>query len=144
MAKPVIGLMLGDVTGIGPEICAKLLASGATSNLANTVVIGDRRKYLTALVMIDHDNVAKFAQDKGVPFSNYASLCRAREVVDLIREEVDKVNKTLARVETVKKFRLIDTLLTAEDEELTPTMKLKRKLVNAKYKPLIDSMYGED
>jgi len=112
--------------------------------ISDAVVIGDRRKYLTALVMIDHDNVAKYAQDKGVPFSNYTSLCRAKEVVDLIRDEVDKVNKQLARVETVKKFRLIDTLLTAEDEELTPTMKLKRKLVNKKYAPLIDSMYKED
>jgi long-chain acyl-CoA synthetase len=112
--------------------------------ISDAVVIGDRRKFLTALVMIDHDNVAKFAQDKGVPFSNYASLCRAQEVQDLIREEIDKVNKQLARVETVKKFRLIDTLLTAEDEELTPTMKLKRKLVNKKYAPLIDSMYKDD
>jgi long-chain acyl-CoA synthetase len=111
--------------------------------VSDAVVIGDRRKFLTALIMIDHDNVAKFAQDKGVPFSNYASLCRAQEVQDLIRDEIDKVNKTLARVETVKKFRLIDTLLTAEDEELTPTMKLKRKLVNKKYAPLIDSMYKE-
>ena len=112
--------------------------------ISDAVVIGDRRKYLTALIMIDHDNVAKYAQDKGVPFSNYASLCRAQEVQDLIRDEVDKVNKTLARVETVKKFRLIDTLLTAEDEELTPTMKLKRKLVNKKYEPLIESMYKGD
>jgi long-chain acyl-CoA synthetase len=111
--------------------------------ISDAVVIGDRRKYLTALIMIDHDNVAKYAQDKGVPFSNYASLCRAQEVQDLIRDEIDKVNKTLARVETVKKFRLIDTLLTAEDEELTPTMKLKRKLVNKKYAPLIESMYSE-
>jgi long-chain acyl-CoA synthetase len=112
--------------------------------ISDAVVIGDRRKFLTALIMIDHDNVAKFAQDKGVPFSNYTSLCRAQEVQDLIHDEVDKVNKKLARVETVKKFRLIDTLLTAEDEELTPTMKLKRKLVNKKYAPLIDSMYKGD
>ncbi len=111
--------------------------------ISDAVVIGDRRKFLTALIMIDHDNVAKFAQDKGVPFSNYASLCRAQEVQDLIAEEIDKVNKQFARVETIKKFRLIDTLLTAEDEELTPTMKLKRKLVNKKYAPLIDSMYKE-
>jgi long-chain acyl-CoA synthetase len=111
--------------------------------ISDAVVIGDRRKFLTALIMIDHDNVAKFAQDKGVPFSNYASLCRAQEVQDLIGGEIDKVNRQFARVETIKKFRLIDTLLTAEDEELTPTMKLKRKLVNTKYAPLIDSMYKE-
>jgi long-chain acyl-CoA synthetase len=109
--------------------------------ISDAVVIGDRRQYLTALIMIDHDNVAKFAQDRNVPFSNYASLCRATEVVDLIRDEIEKVNKGFARVETIKKFRLIDTLLTAEDEELTPTLKLKRKLVNTKYKELIDSMY---
>jgi long-chain acyl-CoA synthetase len=112
--------------------------------ISDAVVIGDRRKYLTALIMIDHDNVAKFAQDRGVPFSNYTSLCRAQEVQDLIRDEIDKVNKNFARVETIKKFRLIDTLLTPEDEELTPTMKLKRKLVNVKYKSLIDSMYAGD
>ncbi len=111
--------------------------------ISDAVVIGDRRKFLTALIMIDHDNVAKFAQDKGVPFSNYASLCRAQEVQDLIGGEIDKVNRQFARVETIKKFRLIDTLLTAEDEELTPTMKLKRKLVNKKYAPLIESMYKE-
>ena len=112
--------------------------------ISDAVVIGDRRKFLTSLIMIDHDNVAKFAQDKGVAFSNYTSLCRAQEVQDLIRGEIDKVNKNFARVESIKKFRLIDTLLTAEDEELTPTMKLKRKLVNTKYKNLIDSMYAGD
>ncbi len=108
------------------------------------MVIGDKRKFLTALIMIDHDNVAKFAQDKGVPFSNYTSLCRAQEVQDLIGTEIDRVNRGFARVETIKKFRLIDTLLTAEDEELTPTMKLKRKLVNKKYGDLIESMYRGD
>jgi len=107
------------------------------------VVIGDQRPYLTCLVMIDQDNVEKFAQDHDVPFSNYASLCRAREVRDLIAGEIDRVNKRFARVEQVKKFRLIERKLDAEDEELTPTMKLKRKLVNRKYADLIESMYRE-
>jgi long-chain acyl-CoA synthetase len=105
------------------------------------VVIGDKRPYLTALVMIDHENVEKFAQDNAIPFSNYASLCRRPEVQALIQGEVDRVNTLFARVEQVKKFRLIEQKLTAEDEELTPTMKLKRKLVNDKYKGLIESMY---
>jgi long-chain acyl-CoA synthetase len=111
--------------------------------ISDAVVIGDRRKYLTCLVMIDHENVAKFAQDRNVPFTHYASLCAAQPVQDLIRGEIDKVNRTVARVETIKDFRLIDTLLTAEDEELTPTMKLKRKHVNQKYAPLIDQMYRD-
>ncbi|MCW8971158.1 MAG: AMP-dependent synthetase/ligase [Rhodospirillales bacterium] len=108
----------------------------------DAVVIGDKRKFLTALVMIDHDNVIKFAQDNDVPFTNYASLCRAKEVQDLIWAEIEKVNANFARVETIKKFRLIEQLLTAEDDELTPTMKLKRKYVNEKYKDMIDGMYA--
>jgi long-chain acyl-CoA synthetase len=109
--------------------------------ISDAVVIGDRRKYLTCLIMIDHENVLKFAQDNNIPFSNFASLCRAPEVVQLVAAEVEKVNRNFARVETIKEFRLIDQQLTAEDDELTPTMKLKRKFVNEKYKPLIDSMY---
>ncbi|MCC7459528.1 MAG: long-chain fatty acid--CoA ligase [Nitrospira sp.] len=112
--------------------------------IADAVVIGDRRKYLSALVMIDPDNVAKYAQDARVPFTNYASLCRAREVIELIQREIDRVNAQFARVEGIKRFRLIEVQLSAEDEELTPTMKLKRKLVNEKYKSLIDSMYPQD
>ncbi|HKX04218.1 MAG TPA: AMP-binding protein [Methylomirabilota bacterium] len=109
--------------------------------ISDAVVIGDRRKFLSCLVMIDHETVAQFAQERNVPFSNFASLCRAPEVQDLIRDEIERVNRQLARVETVKQFRLIEQLLTPEDEELTPTMKLRRTFVNVKYKDLIDSMY---
>jgi long-chain acyl-CoA synthetase len=91
--------------------------------------------------MIDHENVAKFAQDHDVPFTNFASLTRAKPVLDLLAEEVEKVNRKLARVETIKRFRLIEQQLDPEDEELTPTMKLKRKFVNQKYRDLIESMY---
>lgn len=111
--------------------------------IADAVVIGDKRKYLTALIMIDHDNVAKFAQDHDIPFTNFASLCRAPQVLALIEAQVAKVNDQFARVEQIKKFRLIDVQLTPEDEELTPTMKLKRKFVNERYRPVIESMYAE-
>jgi long-chain acyl-CoA synthetase len=111
--------------------------------ITDAVVVGDRRPYLVALVMVDHENVENYAQEHAIPFSNYASLCRRPEIVALIQGEIDKVNRQFARVEQVKKFRLIETKLTAEDEELTPTMKLKRKLVNEKYKSLIEAMYAE-
>jgi len=109
--------------------------------ITDAVVIGDARKYLTCLIMIDQENVEKHAQDNDIPYTNFASLCAAEEVVELIWAETKKVNKQFARVEQIKKIKLIDQLLTAEDDELTPTMKLKRKFVNKKYADLIDSMY---
>ena len=111
--------------------------------ISDAVVIGDKRKFLSCLIMIDYDNVAKHAQDANVPFTDFASLCRAREISDLIWGEIERVNAGFARVETIKKFRLIEQQLTAEDDEVTPTMKLKRKFVSEKYKTMIDGMYAE-
>lgn len=110
--------------------------------ITDAVVIGDRRAYLTALIMIDQDNVERYAQEHDVPFSNYASLARAPEIVKLIQQEVDRVNAEFARVEQIKRFRLLETQLSAEDEELTPTMKLKRSFVQKKYAQLVESMYA--
>ncbi len=109
--------------------------------ISDAVIIGDKRKFLSCLIMIDEDNVMKFAQDHDVPFSNFESLCRTKEIVELIDGEVSGVNKKFANVEQVKKFSLIDIQLTAEDDELTPTMKLKRKFINEKYSNIIESMY---
>ena len=110
--------------------------------ITDAVVVGDRRPYLTCLVMIDHENVTHYAQDNDVPFTNYTSLCHTREVQDLIWHEIENVNTQFANVETIKRFKLIDQLLDPEDDELTPTQKLKRKVVNEKYADLIQEMYG--
>lgn len=109
--------------------------------ISDAVVIGDKRKFLSCLVMIDQENVEKYAQDRRVPFSDFASLCRTEAVVELINGVIDNVNEDFARVEQIKSFRLIDTVLTAEDDELTATMKLKRSFVEQKYNSLIDEMY---
>jgi long-chain acyl-CoA synthetase len=110
--------------------------------ISDAVVIGDKRKFLTALIMIDQENVEKFAQERRVPFSDFKSLCAAPEVRELIAGIVEETNREFARVEQIKDFRLIDVLLTPEDEELTATMKLKRSFVEQKHKRLIDEMYG--
>ncbi|MCP4691996.1 MAG: long-chain fatty acid--CoA ligase [Desulfobacterales bacterium] len=109
--------------------------------IQDAVVIGEGRKYLTALLLIDEDNVTKYAQDNAVPFTTFADLTRNPEVVKLIGEEVDKVNKTLARVETVKKFRLLPRRFYAEDGDVTPTQKVKRRSLEKTYTDLIESMY---
>jgi long-chain acyl-CoA synthetase len=109
----------------------------------DAVVIGDGRKYVSALIFIDEDNVVKFAQENKVPFTTFGTLTKAKEVVQLVADEVDTVNKTLARVEQVKRFALLPKKLIAEDGEVTPTMKLKRKYINETYAELIEEMYGK-
>jgi long-chain acyl-CoA synthetase len=107
----------------------------------DAVVIGDRRKFLSCLIMIDEDNVVKYAQDNKVQFSTYKDLTQAPEILKLIQCEVDKVNETLSRVEQVKKFTILPKKLYEEDGEVTPTMKVKRKYVNEAFKDLIEGMY---
>ena len=109
--------------------------------ISDAVIIGDQRKFLSCLIMIDQENVEHYAQTHSVPFTDYRSLCARPEIIELIDGEVTRVNADFSSVEQVKKFRLIDVLLTAEDEELTPTMKLKRSFVSKKYDNLISEMY---
>ncbi len=110
--------------------------------ISDAVVIGDRRKYLSCLVMVDKENVEHHAQMNSIPFTDYRSLCARREIIDLIDAEIRQVNSHFSQAEQIKTFRLIDILLTAEDDELTPTMKLKRSYINDKYNGLIEDMYG--
>ena len=107
----------------------------------DAVVIGDRRKFLSSLIMIDEDNVVKYAQDNKVQFSTYKDLTRHPDILKLIQGEVDKVNESLSRVEQVKKFTILTKKLYEEDGEVTPTMKVKRKYVNEAFADLIEAMY---
>jgi long-chain acyl-CoA synthetase len=107
----------------------------------DAVIIGDRRKFITALIMIDEDNVVKYAQDQKVQFSTYKDLTQAPEINRLIQGEVNQVNDTLARVEQIKKFTILPKKLYEEDGEVTPTMKVKRKYVNEAFSDLIEAMY---
>lgn len=109
--------------------------------ITDAVVVGDGKPYLTALVMIDQEHVARYAQEQQVPYTDFASLTQTEAVRELIKAEVASANERVARVEQIKHFRIIDQLLTAEDEELTPTMKLKRKVIHTKYAALIAEMY---
>ena len=105
------------------------------------IVIGDGRKYLTALIQIEYENVAKWAQDNNIAYTTFKSLAQCTEVHDLIFREVQKANKEFASVETIKKFTLLDKELDHDDDELTATLKVRRKAIDEKFGDIIETMY---
>ncbi|MFH1934135.1 MAG: AMP-binding protein [Pseudomonadota bacterium] len=109
--------------------------------IQDAVVIGDGRKYLISLILIDEDNVTKYAQDNRIPFTTFADLTQNAEIRKLIEKEVSKVNKTLSRVESIKKFELLPRRFYEEDGDVTPTKKVKRRFLEDRYADLIEKMY---
>jgi long-chain acyl-CoA synthetase len=110
--------------------------------IKEAVVIGDGRKYLTALIQLDYENVGNWAQNNKIPYTTYKSLAENPEVYDLIRREVEKVNRSLAQVETIKRFKVLEKELDQDDEELTATQKVKRKVISDRFKQEIEEMYA--
>jgi len=110
--------------------------------IKEAIVIGDARKYLTALIQIEYDNVGNWAQNKKIPYTTYRSLARNTEVYELIKKEIEEVNETLAQVETIKKYKILDKELDQDDEELTATQKVKRKVIEERFKEDIAQMYS--
>lgn len=109
--------------------------------IQDAVVIGDGRKYIVALILIDEDNVTKYAQDHRIPFTTFEDLTKNRDIIRLIDGEVKKVNKTLSRVESIKRFALLPRRFYEEDGDVTPTKKVKRRFIEKRYKDLIESLY---
>jgi long-chain acyl-CoA synthetase len=109
--------------------------------IQDAVVVGERRKYLVSLILIDEDNVTKYAQDHRIPFTTFADLTQNPEIRKLIEGEVLKVNKTLSQVETIKKFELLPRRFYEEDGDVTPTKKVKRRFLEKRYADLIQKMY---
>lgn len=106
------------------------------------MVIGDRRKFLTALIGIEFDTVANWALRKNITFTTYRDLSEKPEVIKLIQKAVDEANEHFARVETVKKFALIPKELDHEEGELTATQKIKRKVLVDQFSEIIEGMYA--
>jgi len=109
--------------------------------IKEAIIIGDRRKFLTALIQLELENVSNWAQSNRILFTTYKSLARNEQIYDLIKEEVGEVNRVLANVETIKKFTILDKELDHDDEELTATMKVRRATVEEKFSDLIEKMY---
>ena len=109
--------------------------------IREAIVIGDRRKYLTALIGIEGDTVGNWASRRNLMFTTYADLASKPEVVELLHEAVTDANADLAQVETIKAFRLLPKELDQEDGEVTATQKVKRKAITEEFGTLIESMY---
>ena len=106
------------------------------------MVIGDRRKFLTALIGIELDTVGNWALRRNITFTTYRDLSEKPEVRKLIQKAVDDANEHFARVETVKKFALIPKELDHEEGELTATQKIKRRVLTDQFSEIIEEMYA--
>jgi long-chain acyl-CoA synthetase len=112
--------------------------------ISEIIVFGDQRRYVSALIEIDFENVAQWARQHQIPYTGYMSLSQNEKVVQLIGREVAQLNERLARVEQVKKFRILPKELVPEDGDTTPTRKVKRTHAYKLFGDIVEAMYVED
>jgi long-chain acyl-CoA synthetase len=135
------------VTAGGKTISPSFIESAlrASPFIAEAVVFGHGRKYLTALIEIDFDSVADWARNNDVPYTGFTSLAQNARVAQLIKRESDKAGAALGRVEQIKAFRILPRALDPEEEgePMTPTRKVKRQQMHERFKALVDEMYDD-
>ncbi len=112
--------------------------------ISNILVYGDRRKYITALITLNPDGLKAFARRNGIEYQDTVELAQHPLVRKDIEELVKTKNEQLANFERIKQFTILDRDFSAETEELTPTFKVKRKVVTEKYKNVLDAMYDKE
>lgn len=127
---------------IAPQNIENLLKS--IPYVSQAVVIGDRRKFLTALITLEPEAIQDWAKDQGIRYEDYEDLVQNEKVREMIKGEVGRINREeLSRYQTIKDFRILKKDLSIEDGLLTPTLKVKRGPVMERYSDLIESMYEE-
>ena len=113
----------------------------ASPFIKECIVIGEARKYVSALIQIDYDLAGKWAEEKGVAYTNFKNLTENESLRDLIQSEIDTANKQLAQVSQIRKFHLLTKELDHDDDEVTATMKVRRANVQKKYVLEIEGLY---
>lgn len=111
--------------------------------ISESVLIGDRKNFISALIVLDQMAVKKWAESHQIPFEPYTDFVRHEEVLKLIENEIENQTAHFSRFEKVKKFRIIPKDFTIDDGEITPSLKVKKKVVLEKFAPLVDDMYKE-
>jgi long-chain acyl-CoA synthetase len=112
--------------------------------IEQVAVIGDNRKYLSALIVPAFAELENWAKENGVAFSSRTDLIKDPKANELFAKEIETFMKDYARGEQIRKFSLLEKEWSQETDELTPTLKLKRRVINQKFKDTIDKMYPED
>ncbi|MDI9543855.1 MAG: long-chain fatty acid--CoA ligase [Pseudomonadota bacterium] len=111
--------------------------------IEQAVVIGEGRKYLSALIIPNFSELISYAKNQGIPFDDKADLIRKPEIVSFFDEKIKTLMKDYARVEQIRKFTLLPREFSIESGELTPTLKMKRKIINQNFAGEIEAMYKE-
>ena len=124
---------------IAPQKIENLLV--ADEYILQICVCGEGKNYITALIVPDFSRLESYALQRGIDFKGRQALVRNTEVQDLIRKRIDLRSGDLAGYEKIKYFTLLDEEFMLDRGELTPTLKLKRKFITEKYRPLIEAMY---
>ena len=104
-------------------------------------VIGDRRKYLSALIVPGFGELEQWAEEKGIVFDNHEDMIQDKQVIGFYEEEIEKCLQQFSQVEKIKKFRLLSASWSQQAGELTPTLKVKRRVVEGKYADIVEAMY---
>jgi len=134
------------ITSGGKNIAPAMVENAlrASPYISEVIVFGDNRKYISALVELDFENVAHWARQRQLPYTGLVSLAQNESVVSLIGAEIERLNVQLARVEQVKKFRILTKELIPEDGETTPTRKVKRAHAYKLFSALVEDMYAQN
>jgi len=127
---------------IAPQPLEALLKS--SPYIGTPVLIGDRRKFLTALIVPNFEKLERDAAALGVQFKNREELVNDPKVKQLFQSELDRFNQNLDRQEKIRRFALLPNDFTIDNDEITPSLKVKRKVVDTRYKPMIDEMYADE
>jgi long-chain acyl-CoA synthetase len=112
--------------------------------VSQAVLVGNGRKYASALIVPNFEMLASYAKHKGLPAMSPAEFCRDPRIIDLIERQVASQTKGLARFESVKRIALLENEFSVDQGELTPTLKIKRRVIDEKYKDVIDRLYSEN
>jgi long-chain acyl-CoA synthetase len=112
--------------------------------VSQAVLVGNERKFAAALIVPNFEMLEAYARHKGFDVMTPAEFCRDPRIIDLIERQVASHTKGLARYETVKRIALLENEFSVDRGELTPTLKVKRRIIDEKYKDLIDKLYAEN